>query len=205
MRFSSLLCCSSNHIKNTHSDDEPAPTRNASPKVHPTPASNPKLSLHLDHASASAPKSTKKPAKNEPYSVQRAQALFSTYADSDDASVIGPEGFEKLCADAGIPMDGSCPLILAWLMQAKEMGKISKEEWTHVIIEGKPPIKPTAKKDQEYDRTVYFSYVSNPQSALQKLYHFSYALAKPEQSKNIDMDTSAALVHIGLPTRIFGR
>lgn len=97
---------------------------------YPTPASNPKVSLHLDLTSASAPKS-KKSAKKEPYSVQRAQELFSTYADSDDASVIGPEGFEQLCSDAAIPMDGSCPLILAWLMQAKEMGKISKEEWAH--------------------------------------------------------------------------
>ena len=102
---------------------------------YPTPASNPKLSLHLDHASASATgqqsKSAKKSAKNEPYSVQRAQELFKTYADSDDASVIGPEGFEQLCTDAGIPMDGSCPLILCWLMKAKEMGKISKEEWAN--------------------------------------------------------------------------
>ncbi len=42
---------------------------------------------------------------------------------------MGPEGFERLCADAGMPMEGARPLIFAWQMQAAEMAKISKQEW----------------------------------------------------------------------------
>jgi len=71
----------------------------------------------------------KKPAKVEPYTPQRALELFATYADEDDTSVIGPEGFEKLCNDAEMPMEGTRPLIFAWQMNAKEMGKVSKDEW----------------------------------------------------------------------------
>jgi DCN1-like protein 4/5 len=56
-------------------------------------------------------------------------ALFQNYADSDDPNVIGPEGFEGLCMDSGIPLEGALPLILAWQVDAKEMAKISKEEW----------------------------------------------------------------------------
>lgn len=72
--------------------------------------------------------------------------------------------------------------ILISLCRASSVAQLALvvTELEAVIIEGKPPIKATAKKDQEYDRAVYFSYVSNPQSALQKLYQFSYALAKPE-------------------------
>lgn len=72
----------------------------------------------------------KPPNKEEPYTSERALALFSTYADPDEPNVIGPEGFEKLCQDSGLPMDGPVPLLLAWQVEAKEMAKISKEEWT---------------------------------------------------------------------------
>ncbi|KDR81895.1 hypothetical protein GALMADRAFT_58902 [Galerina marginata CBS 339.88] len=67
--------------------------------------------------------------KHEPYTPQRALVLFSTYADSDDANVIGPEGFEKLCTDADMPLDGPRPIVFAWQMGAKDMAKITKDEW----------------------------------------------------------------------------
>ncbi|TFY72356.1 hypothetical protein EVG20_g675 [Dentipellis fragilis] len=69
------------------------------------------------------------PSKPEPYSHASAAALFGTYADPDDPSVIGPEGFEKLLGDAEIPMEGAMPLLLAWQLEAKEMAKFTKDEW----------------------------------------------------------------------------
>jgi len=69
------------------------------------------------------------PVKNEPYTPQRSLSVFQSYADNDNPNVIGPESFETLCTAANIPLDGSLPLILAWQMQAKEMAKISKDEW----------------------------------------------------------------------------
>lgn len=72
---------------------------------------------------------TKKNSKNEKYTPQRALELFNTYSEKDDKNVIATEGFERLCTDANIPFDGALPLILAWQMKAKEMGKITKDEW----------------------------------------------------------------------------
>ncbi|KAL4253969.1 Defective in cullin neddylation protein [Abortiporus biennis] len=86
-------------------------------------------------SSKSAASVTKKPNKSkkacdfEPYSASSATALFGNYADEDDPNVIGPEGFEKLCNDAEISLEGALPLILAWQLGASEMAKISKEEW----------------------------------------------------------------------------
>jgi len=73
--------------------------------------------------------SPKNSTKLEPFTPQRALGLFKSYADEDAPDVIGPEGFERLCADAGMPMEGARPLIFAWQMQAVEMAKISKQEW----------------------------------------------------------------------------
>lgn len=155
------------------------------------------------------------PLKNEPYTPQRSLSLFQSYADSDNPNVIGPESFETLCSAANIPLDGSLPLILAWQMQAKEMAKISKDEWVkateslkisslsqltialtdleNLLILGKPSLKKSAKKDQDpYDRTLYYSYADDAKAAFQKFYMFCFSLAKPEQSRNIDMETSMA-------------
>ena len=64
------------------------------------------------------------------YSEQRADALFSQFADTDIPDVIGAEGFERLCNEAQVPLDGTMPLLLAWQFDSHEMGKISKQEWT---------------------------------------------------------------------------
>ena len=65
----------------------------------------------------------------ETYTPQRALELFTGYTKKDDKTVIETEGFEQLCSDANIAFDGALPLILAWQMGAKEMGKITKDEW----------------------------------------------------------------------------
>jgi len=168
----------------------------------------------------------------KPYTPALALALFNTYADPDTATTdqptIGPEGFEKLCNDAQIPLDGALPLVLAWMLDAKEMAKIGKGEWIKstgtlqisslhslaiairdiesLLILNKAPLKrpssssPTKKntgknKEKEKDpyiRDQYWSYVSDKKGSFLKLYGFCFALAKPPQARNIDMETATA-------------
>ncbi|KAJ2917211.1 hypothetical protein MD484_g3217, partial [Candolleomyces efflorescens] len=153
--------------------------------------------------------------KYEPYTAQRALALFAKYADSDDSNVIGPDGFEALCTDAGIPLDGALPLILAWQLNAQEMAKISKDEWVKgtatlkvaclpalstaltdlqnlLILQQGAAQKPTGKKDEVYDRTLYNSYTQDIQGSFGKLYTYCFSLAKQEGSRNIDMEASTS-------------
>lgn len=59
----------------------------------------------------------------------RPEQIFDRYADEDDANVMGPEGLQKLCADANIPIEGSLPLLLVWQLDAKDMSAITREEW----------------------------------------------------------------------------
>ena len=58
------------------------------------------------------------------------EELFMEYADEDDPSFIGAEGMEKLCNDAHIPLEGPRPLLLAWLLEASELGRLTKQEWS---------------------------------------------------------------------------
>ncbi|KAJ8495571.1 hypothetical protein ONZ45_g12807 [Pleurotus djamor] len=151
--------------------------------------------------------------KHEPYTSAKALATFKHYADQDDPDVIGPEGFSKLCEDAGIPMEGVKTLLMAWQMNTSEMGKITKEEWTkgteklkvasldklvivvsdldNLLIQGQPPLKrPAASKasHEPYDRSSYWQYASDTKTAFQSLYSFCFSFAKTPQSRNIEME-----------------
>ncbi|KAJ7581482.1 Cullin binding-domain-containing protein [Mycena floridula] len=165
-------------------------------------------------APATKAKST---AKIEPYSPARSSALFAKYADDDDSHVITAEGFQRLCTDAEIPLDSCLPMVLSWVLQSKEMFNLTKEEWSkgtdllkisslpllamlltdleNLLILGKPSVKKsssTTKKDEPYDRSTYWKYADDPKGAFLQLYTYCFTLAKPPQSRNIDMGTAVA-------------
>lgn len=120
-----FLCCSSRAI--SHSEDPSSSIDKANDTSGPPPPT---------HAATSAkPVKSNKTVTYEPYSSQRASDLFKTYADADESSVIGAEGFIKLCTDADIAMDGSLPLLLHWLLKAEDMMKIQKTEWDRGMSE----------------------------------------------------------------------
>jgi len=173
------------------------------------------------------------PIKAE-YTQQRAQALFKSFADDDDPDVIGPGGVERLCTEAGIPLEGSQPLILAWQFKAQEMAKLRRSEWLQgtealrisslpvlamalkelddLVVHDKEPITPVSslssvkKRDaidfQElYNRTRYWQYASNRNATFAELYQFCFTLSKPQQSRNLDIETVMALWSLLLAPR----
>ncbi|OSC96611.1 DUF298-domain-containing protein [Trametes coccinea BRFM310] len=103
MSIFSLLCCWRNTHHDTHSD------ANAGSST-----------------AKSAPSKTSGPG---PYSEAKARQLFKAYQDADVPEEIGPEGFEKLCNDLGISLEGAQPLVLAWQLHGSEMAKFKQDEW----------------------------------------------------------------------------
>ncbi|KAG5354242.1 hypothetical protein C0989_003755 [Termitomyces sp. Mn162] len=209
MRLSSLLCCLSNKIKNVDSDDDVIVQKNVVPGTKASTTSNgsPPLSTKVQS-------SPPRPTPNEPYSAERAQALFKKYEDSDEFNTIGADGFARLCNDAQITMEGALPLILAWQFGTKEMMKITEEEWRKgtgslkisnlptlsmavrdledLLILDKPMPQKKSKKDV-YDKAAYWKYSQDRKASFNQLYMFCFTLVKPAQSKNIDMETATAL------------
>lgn len=53
-------------------------------------------------------------------------------------------------------------------------------ELDDLLMQNKPPAKPAAAKELDYDRTRYNMYSHNIKSGFQKLYQFSFNLVKPE-------------------------
>lgn len=65
------------------------------------------------------------------FSQARTRELFNAYRDEEvtDEEVIGSDGIEKLCQDTQMDMEGAKPLVLAWILGAKTLGRFSKAEW----------------------------------------------------------------------------
>ncbi|KAI3610803.1 dcn1-like protein 4 [Moniliophthora roreri] len=158
---------------------------------------------------------------SELYTPANALTLFNKYADASEPDVIGPEGLETLCKDADISMEGVQPMILAWQMHAKEMGKFTKDEWVKgtttlkvsslpaihsalseledLLIFDKPAVKPS--KNEPYNRASYWQYAKDKKSAFHEVYNFCFSLAKAEQSRNLDMEIATALWSVLLPPK----
>lgn len=86
------------------------------------------------------------------YSEAAAAELFTTYADPDEPQVIGPEGLEKFCTEADIPMEGALPILLSWQLNAQEMGRLEKAGWTKWTTERKyvPPARLVTRTFPDY-------------------------------------------------------
>jgi len=138
-----------------------------------------------------------------------AKRLFDTYADSDDPDVMGPEGIQQMCSDAQIPVDGALPLLLVWQLGAKDMSAIARDEWVNgmnelgitnlpvllaalsdlhdLLILRKPAPKRTGTERDAYKKDRYWTYAADVEAAFSKFYMYCYALANPNQVRNIDM------------------
>ncbi|KAI5119089.1 hypothetical protein M0805_004862 [Coniferiporia weirii] len=55
--------------------------------------------------------------------------LFDAYADPEEPDIMNAEGLERLYSAADVPMDGARPLLLAWQLDAKELGSFAREDW----------------------------------------------------------------------------
>ncbi|KAF8497222.1 DUF298-domain-containing protein [Russula emetica] len=167
--------------------------------------------------SSDAKKGVSDTVKLDVYSEQRAQTLFSQFAYEDTPDVIGAEGFERLCKEAQVPLDGALPLLLSWQFSSHEIAKISKQEWMEgtaalrvsslasfavvlkdlndLIVLGRPAVAISRVRSQRgatYDTTRYDSYAADTRKTFSSFYSFCFALAKPESSRNIDMETACA-------------
>ncbi|XP_039607120.1 DCN1-like protein 4 isoform X2 [Polypterus senegalus] len=63
----------------------------------------------------------------EEFSSKRCLEWFYEYAGSDD--VVGPEGMEKFCEDIGVEPENVVMLVLAWKLDAQNMGYFTLQEW----------------------------------------------------------------------------
>uniref|UniRef100_A0A8C7E3U8 DCN1-like protein n=1 Tax=Naja naja TaxID=35670 RepID=A0A8C7E3U8_NAJNA len=66
-------------------------------------------------------------SEDDMFSSKRCLEWFYEYAGTDD--VVGPEGMEKFCEDIGVEPENVAMLVLAWKLDAQNMGYFTLQEW----------------------------------------------------------------------------
>ncbi|KAH0616202.1 hypothetical protein JD844_027154 [Phrynosoma platyrhinos] len=65
--------------------------------------------------------------EDDMFSSKRCLEWFYEYAGTDD--IVGPEGMEKFCEDIGVEPENVVMLVLAWKLDAQNMGYFTLQEW----------------------------------------------------------------------------
>ncbi|KNE58941.1 hypothetical protein, variant [Allomyces macrogynus ATCC 38327] len=79
---------------------------------------------------ATTARSTTSRTTAAPFTAASCRAWFDSYADPDDPETIGPDGIERLCNDLGMDPASFPILVLAFTLNAAELGTFTATEWT---------------------------------------------------------------------------
>ena len=115
---------------------------------------------------------------------------FEEYYDPAD-NQIGPEGIEKLCSALGVDPSDVLVLVLAWIMEAKQMGYITRDEWNN----GAAALGASTSLESLMDelRAVYASARKNS-TQLRSLHRYTHAFCREDRRKNIDAAVAIPMV-----------
>ncbi|XP_042901219.1 DCN1-like protein 4 isoform X2 [Parasteatoda tepidariorum] len=128
---------------------------------------------------------------DDSFSHKKCMALFQEYASANDPDVLGPEGMEKFCEDIGVEPENIIMLVIAWKMEAKQMGFFTKSEWLRGL------------KDLECDSIAkirnkidYLRSLLNDPVIFKSLYRYAYDFARDKDQRSMDIETAKAMLQL---------
>lgn len=128
---------------------------------------------------------------NSSFSQKRCIAWFREYTSPDDPEVLGPEGMEKFCEDIGVEPENVVMLVLAWKMNARQMGFFTLQEWIRGLteIQCDTILKIQSKLD-------YLRSLLNDQTSFKSIYRYAYDFARDKDQRSMDMETAKAMLQL---------
>jgi DCN1-like protein 4/5 len=134
-------------------------------------------------------KGTKNDATSSGFSQKKLEKLFEKYKESTD-DVIGPNGIESLCADLAVQPEDVVTLVLAWRLNAADMGYFTKEEFMTGLekmnvdsVEKLIAQLPMMRKELA-DATKF-----------KEIYRYSFQFSKSDkEQKSLDLDTADGIL-----------
>ncbi|GFU17174.1 DCN1-like protein 4 [Nephila pilipes] len=128
---------------------------------------------------------------DDSFSHKKCTLLFSEYAGANDPDVIGPEGMEKFCEDIGVEPENIVMLVLAWKMEAKQMGFFTKSEWLRGLRDLECDSLEKIRNKIEYLRSLL-----NEPVVFKNIYRYAYDFARDKDQRSMDIDTAKAMLQL---------
>lgn len=125
------------------------------------------------------------------FSLKRCLALLQEYASVNEPKVMGPDGMEKFCEDIGVEPENIVMLVLAWKMDAKQMGFFTEEEW----VQGLSDLQcDSIQKIQ--GKLDYLKSLLNDTTHFKSIYRYAYDFARDKDQRSMDMATAKAMLQL---------
>ncbi|XP_064419021.1 DCN1-like protein 4 isoform X3 [Latimeria chalumnae] len=120
-------------------------------------------------------------AEEEVFSSKRCLEWFYEYAGNDD--VIGPEGMEKFCEDIGVEPENIVMLVLAWKLDAQNMGYFTVQEWLKGMTSLQCDTTEKLRNSLDHLRSLL-----NESTNFKLIYRYAFDFARQSKYKVINKD-----------------
>ncbi|XP_057341927.1 DCN1-like protein 4 isoform X2 [Microplitis mediator] len=122
---------------------------------------------------------------------KRCIAWFREYTAADDPDTLGPDGMEKFCEDIAVEPENVVMLVLAYKMNARQMGFFTLNEWLKGLSELQ--CDTIHKLQQKLD---YLRSLLNEPHAFKGIYRYAYDFARDKDQRSMDMETARVMLQL---------
>ncbi|XP_030601081.1 DCN1-like protein 5 isoform X2 [Archocentrus centrarchus] len=123
----------------------------------------------------------------KPFSSKKCLAWFHKYAAPD--KVFGPEAMEKFCEDIGVEPENIIMLVLAWHLEAANMGYFTKDEW----LRGMTTLQCDCTERLQSKLDYLHSELSDA-ATFKNIYRYAFDFARDKNQRSLDMDTAKLML-----------
>ncbi|XP_044591756.1 DCN1-like protein SCCRO4 isoform X2 [Cotesia typhae] len=122
---------------------------------------------------------------------KRCIAWFREYTPADDPDTLGPDGMEKFCEDIAVEPENVVMLVLAYKMNARQMGFFTLNEWLKGLSELQCDTIHKLQQKLEYLRSLL-----NEPHTFKGIYRYAYDFARDKDQRSMDMETARVMLQL---------
>ncbi|XP_033215182.1 DCN1-like protein 4 isoform X2 [Belonocnema kinseyi] len=125
------------------------------------------------------------------FSQKKCIAWFREYTTPDDPDTLGPEGMEKFCEDIGVEPENVVMLVLAYKMNARQMGFFTMNEW----LKGLSELHCDSINKVQHKLETLRNILNDPHT-FKGIYRYAYDFARDKDQRSMDMETARVMLQL---------
>ncbi|KAM6362325.1 DCN1-like protein 4 isoform 10-T23 [Alca torda] len=103
--------------------------------------------------------------------------------------VVGPEGMEKFCEDIGVEPENVVMLVLAWKLDAQNMGYFTLQEWLKGMTSLQCDTTEKLRNSLDYLRSLL-----NEPTNFKLIYRYAFDFAREKDQRSLDINTAKCML-----------
>jgi len=144
------------------------------------------------HRSTSQSSLSKRSSRqDDSFNLKKCLTWFHEYTTPDEPETLGPDGMEKFCEDIGVEPENLVMLVLAWKMNAKQMGFFTSQEWQ----DGLSALRCDSITKLQNRLETLRACLADP-ATFKSIYRYAYDFARDKDQRCLEMETARGLLQL---------